>query len=165
PHDGVAQGELAVRGPWITNGYYLNPEATKNAITPDGWFLTGDIGRIDARGYVTLVDRSKDIIKSGGEWISSATLERLVLGHPAVAEAAVIGVPHPKWQERPLLLVVPRKGSEISKQALIEFLAPHVPKWWLPDDVVAVERFPYGATGKIQKSLLRRQFAEYKLSA
>ncbi|MGH8287351.1 MAG: long-chain fatty acid--CoA ligase [Steroidobacteraceae bacterium] len=165
PHDGVAQGELAVRGPWITNGYYLNPEATKNAITPDGWFLTGDIGRIDARGYVTLVDRSKDIIKSGGEWISSATLERLVLGHPAVAEAAVIGVPHPKWQERPLLLVVARKGSEISKQALIEFLAPHVPKWWLPDDVVAVERFPYGATGKIQKSLLRRQFAEYKLSA
>jgi 3-(methylthio)propionyl---CoA ligase len=163
PHDGIAQGEIAVRGPWITSGYYKNPEATKNAMTADGWFMTGDVGRIDPRGYLTLVDRTKDIIKSGGEWISSATLERLALAHPAVAEAAVIGVSHPKWQERPLLLVVPRKDRTVERSELLDFIAPHVPRWWLPDDVVAVERFPYGATGKIQKSVLRKQFADHKL--
>jgi fatty-acyl-CoA synthase len=152
-----------VRGPWITSGYYRNPEATKNAITADGWFMTGDVGRIDPRGYLTLVDRTKDIIKSGGEWISSATLEQLALAHPAVAEAAVIGVSHPKWQERPLLLIVPRKDRTVERAELLDFIAPHVPRWWLPDDVVAVERFPYGATGKIQKSVLRKQFADHKL--
>jgi len=165
PHDGVAQGEIAVRGPWIASGYYRNADATKNAITPDGWFLTGDVGRIDERGTLQLVDRTKDIIKSGGEWISSVALERLALSHPGVAEAAVIGVPHPKWQERPLLLIVKRKDAEVDGQALLQFLAPGVPRWWLPDDVVFVERFPYGATGKIQKSVLRKQFADYQLPA
>ncbi len=163
PHDGVTPGELVVRGPWITDGYYLNPEATRGAFTADGWFRTGDVGRIDARGYITLVDRTKDIIKSGGEWISSATLEAVVLAHPAVAEAAVIGVPHPKWQERPLLLVIARRDAKVGRQELIDFMKDRVPRWWLPDDVVVVERFLHGATGKIQKSVLRQQYATHSL--
>ena len=165
PHDGVAQGELVVRGPWITDGYYLNPEATRGAFTADGWFRTGDVGRIDARGYITLVDRTKDVIKSGGEWISSATLEAVVLAHPAIAEAAVIGVPHPKWQERPLLLVIARRDAKVGRQELIDFMKDRVPRWWLPDDVVVVERFLHGATGKIQKSVLRQQYATHSLPA
>lgn len=158
PHDGVAQGELVIRGPWITSGYYRDEEATCGAFTADGWFRTGDVGRIDAQGYVTVVDRTKDVIKSGGEWISSATIEAVALAHPAIAEAAVIGVPHPKWQERPLLLVIPRPEATVVRDELLEFIGGRVPRWWLPDDVVVVERFPYGATGKIQKSVLRKQY-------
>lgn len=158
PHDGVAQGELVIRGPWITSAYYRDEEATRGAFTADGWFRTGDVGRIDAHGYVTVVDRTKDVIKSGGEWISSATIEAVALAHPAIAEAAVIGVPHPKWQERPLLLVIPRREATVVRDELLEFIGGRVPRWWLPDDVVVVERFPYGATGKIQKSVLRKQY-------
>jgi 3-(methylthio)propionyl---CoA ligase len=165
PHDGVAQGEVVVKGPWVMNGYFGNDEATRNAITREGWFRTGDIGRIDARGYLTLVDRAKDVIKSGGEWISSATLESIALAHPTVAEAAVIGVPHPKWQERPLLLVVPRQDTRVDAKELLAFIGTRVPHWWLPDDVVVVEKFPYGATGKIQKLLLRKEYARYQLPA
>ncbi|MGH8629707.1 MAG: long-chain fatty acid--CoA ligase, partial [Burkholderiales bacterium] len=162
PWDGTSMGELQVRGPWIASSYYNMPEES-HRWTEDGWFRTGDVVTIDPEGYVKITDRTKDLIKSGGEWISSATLEKLALGHPAVAEAAVIGVSHPKWQERPLLLVVPRKDRTIVRAELLDFIAPHVPRWWLPDDVVSVERFPYGATGKIQKSVLRKQFADHKL--
>ena len=163
PKDGTARGELLVRGPAVTGGYYANEAATRAAFDRDGWFRTGDIATIDPDGFILIVDRIKDIIKSGGEWISSIDLENAAMGHPDVAEAAVIGLPHPKWGERPLLIVVPAAGAAIGKDALMAFLATKMTKWSLPDDVVFVESLPHTATGKLQKSALREQYAAYVL--
>jgi 3-(methylthio)propionyl---CoA ligase len=163
PRDGTSSGELVVRGPWIAAGYYNDPEASEASLTADGWFKTGDVAVIDERGFMSIVDRAKDVIKSGGEWISSIDLENAAVGHPSVQEAAVVAVPHPKWQERPLLIVVPRPGCQIDKDDLMRFLADRVARWWLPDDIVTVDALPHSATGKIQKVALRKQFAGYRL--
>ena len=156
PRDDRAQGELMVRGHWIMERYY---KADTTALV-DGWFPTGDIATISADGVMTIRDRTKDVIKSGGEWISSIDLENAAAGHPSVAMAAVIGVPHPKWDERPLLFVVPKPGQTVDTQDILAFLAERVAKWWVPEDVVFLESLPVGGTGKVQKNELRRQFAE-----
>lgn len=161
PRDGKATGLLKVRGPWITSGYF-RAEGPPN-IDEEGWFATGDVASLDPDGYMQITDRAKDIIKSGGEWISSIDLENAAVGHPAVAEAAVIGVAHSKWQERPLMILVPKAGARIDKQEMMAFLSERVAKWWLPDDIVTVESLPHTATGKLLKSKLREQFGEYKL--
>lgn len=163
PKDGIASGELLVRGPAVTGGYYENDAASRAAFDGEGWFRTGDIASIDPDGFILIVDRIKDIIKSGGEWISSIDLENAAMGHPAVAEAAVIALPHPKWGERPLLIVVPAVGADAGKDDIIAFLATKIAKWSLPDDVVFAESLPHTATGKLQKSTLREQFAGYVL--
>jgi 3-(methylthio)propionyl---CoA ligase len=163
PHDGCARGELFVRGPWIVSGYYNDAEASARAHDEEGWFGTGDVANIDADGYLQLVDRHKDVIKSGGEWISSIDIENAAVGHDDVAEAAVIGVPHPKWAERPLLIVVPKDGRKPNKDGILGFLQDKVAKWALPDDVVFVAEIPHTATGKILKTKLREQFCEYRL--
>ncbi|CAG2133044.1 3-methylmercaptopropionyl-CoA ligase [Cupriavidus yeoncheonensis] len=160
PHDGKAFGRLKVRGPWIASGYF---KAEHDALDNDGWFDTGDVANIDPEGYVQLVDRAKDVIKSGGEWISSIDLENATMSHPAVAEAAVIGVPHPKWQERPLLIVVKRPGQEVRPAELLAFLAGKVARWWVPDDVVFVDALPHTATGKLLKLKLREAYRNYVL--
>jgi len=160
PHDGVAFGRLKVRGPWIASGYF---KAQGDALDADGWFDTGDVANIDPDGYLQLVDRAKDVIKSGGEWISSIDLENAAMGHPAVAEAAVIGVSHPKWQERPLLVIVKRPGQDVSADELLAFVAGKVAKWWVPDDVAFVDNLPHTATGKLLKVRLREQFRDYVL--
>ncbi|WP_420473615.1 3-(methylthio)propionyl-CoA ligase [Noviherbaspirillum sp. ST9] len=161
PHDGVAYGHLHVRGPWIAGGYFKD-EGGK-VLDKDGWFPTGDIATIDPDGYVQLVDRAKDVIKSGGEWISSIDLENTAIGHPAVQEAAIIAAAHPKWQERPLLLAVKRPGKEVTRDELLQYLGERVAKWWVPDDVVFVEQLPHTATGKLLKTKLREQFRDYRL--
>jgi len=161
PHDGVAYGHLHVRGPWIA-GSYFKDEGGK-VLDKDGWFPTGDIATIDADGYVQLVDRAKDVIKSGGEWISSIDLENTAIGHPAVQEAAIIAAAHPKWQERPLLLAVKRPGKEVTREELLNYLGERVAKWWVPDDVVFVDQLPHTATGKLLKTKLREQFRDYRL--
>lgn len=163
PHDGKAFGELLVRGPAITSGYYENPEANKDAFDKDGWFRTGDVARIDSAGYMEIVDRTKDVIKSGGEWISSIDLENEAVGHPEIAEAAVIGVAHTKWGERPLLVVVRQPGSNLDKEGVVEYLRDRIASWWMPDDIVFVDELPHSATGKLQKMALREQFQDYKL--
>src|SRR5690606_29027181 len=150
PHDGKAFGHLHVRGPWIASGYYKAEGG--DVLDAEGYLPTGDVATIDQDGYLQLVDRAKDVIKSGGEWISSIELENAALSHPAVAEAAIIGVSHPKWQERPLLLVVKRPGKEATRDELLAFLADKVAKWWLPDDVVFVDELPHTATGKLLKT-------------
>jgi acyl-CoA synthetase (AMP-forming)/AMP-acid ligase II len=160
PHDGVAYGELKVRGPFICSGYLGLEESEAHA---DGWFDTNDVASIDGQGYMQIVDRKKDIIKSGGEWISSIDLEDLAMGHPDVMQAAVIGIAHPKWDERPLLLVVPAPGRSPDRQEILTYLEDKVAKWWLPDDVVFVESFPIGGTGKVLKTELRDQLKDYKL--
>ncbi len=162
PWDGKTAGELEVRGAWIASGYYHNPAGAER-FTEDGWFLTGDIVTIDAHGYVDIQDRAKDLVKSGGEWISSLALENVLMSHPAVAEAAVIAVPHPKWQERPLAVVVLKKGQTASAEELIAYLKPHFAKWWLPDAVEFVEQIPRTAVGKFFKSALRERFRDYAL--
>ncbi|MDH5617046.1 MAG: 3-(methylthio)propionyl-CoA ligase [Gammaproteobacteria bacterium] len=162
PWDGVAYGALQVRGPWICSDYFKLAGAG-GSHKEDGWFDTGDVATIDAQGYMAITDRTKDVIKSGGEWISSIELENAAIGHPAVAEAAVIGVAHPKWTERPLLVVVAAKGQEIDKQALLAFFKGKVADWWIPNDVAVVDELPHTATGKIKKIELRRQFADYAL--
>ncbi|MGE0777601.1 long-chain-fatty-acid--CoA ligase [Mycolicibacterium sp.] len=156
PWDGKAFGEVWVRGPWIASGYYRGEGGDK--LDAEGFFPTGDVATIDADGYLQLVDRAKDVIKSGGEWVSSIDLENAAMSHPAVAEAAVIGVPHPKWQERPLLIAVVRKGQSATREELLDHLAGHVAKWWLPDDVVFVDELPHTATGKVSKLQLREKF-------
>ncbi|HZK88920.1 MAG TPA: long-chain-fatty-acid--CoA ligase [Stellaceae bacterium] len=161
PHDGEAVGELLVRGPWVVSGYFENEEATKAAVEPDGWFHTGDVAAIDPDGYVRLTDRYKDVIKSGGEWISSIDLENAAMADDAVAEAAAIAMPHPKWQERPLLVVVPRAGCQPESERIMALLAKQFPKWMLPDDVVVVDELPHTATGKVMKSKLREMFATH----
>jgi fatty-acyl-CoA synthase len=162
PWDDKATGELQVRGPWVAAGYYRD-EGRSDAFTEDGWLRTGDVGAIDPRGSIRLVDRTKDLVKSGGEWISSVELENHLMSHPAVAEAAVIGVPHPQWQERPLATVVLKPGASATKEELIEFLRPRVAKWWLPDDVVFIDEVPKTSVGKFSKKDLRDRFADYRL--
>ncbi|WP_422362713.1 long-chain-fatty-acid--CoA ligase [Pyruvatibacter mobilis] len=159
--DGVAFGHLMVRGPAIA-GEYLKGEGGQ-ILDEDGWFDTGDVATIDADGYMTITDRAKDVIKSGGEWISSIELENLAVGHPDVAEAAVIGVVHPKWDERPLLICVAAEGKSPSKDEILGFMDGKIAKWWMPDDVVFVDEIPHTATGKIQKLALRKQFEGYEL--
>jgi fatty-acyl-CoA synthase len=161
PWDGKTSGHLHVRGPWIASGYFKAQDSP--VLDGSGWFPTGDIGTIDGDGYLQLVDRAKDVIKSGGEWISSIDLENAANGYPGVAEAAVIGVQHPKWQERPLLIVVKRGAQDVLKDELMAYLAGQVAKWWLPDDIVFVDELPHTATGKIQKTKLREQFCDYQL--
>jgi len=163
PHDGESQGELLVRGNAVISGYYENPEANAKAFDEDGWFRTGDVSVIDPDGYMLIVDRVKDVIKSGGEWISSIDLENEAVAHPDLAEVAVIGVSHSKWQERPLMIAVRNKGAEVTTEDVINFLADRVEKMWLPDDVVFVDELPHGATGKLQKAKLREDFKDYKL--
>jgi len=161
PRDGKAFGDLLVRGPWITSGYFRG-EGGK-VLGEGGWFATGDVATIDPDGFMQITDRSKDVIKSGGEWISSIDLENAAMAHPAVAEAAVIGIAHPKWDERPLLIVHRKADTQVDKKELIEFLSSKVAKWWLPDDVQFVEAIPHTATGKILKTKLREDFKNYKL--
>jgi fatty-acyl-CoA synthase len=161
PHDGHAFGRLLVRGPWIASGYFKGEGG--QVLDAEGFFDTGDVANIDPDGYVQLVDRSKDVIKSGGEWISSVDLENAAMGHPEVAEAAVIGVHHPKWQERPLLILVRKQGAGVTRDTMLEFLTPRVAKWWLPDDVVFVAELPHTATGKLLKTKLREQFRDHVL--
>ena len=161
PWDGKTMGELQVRGAWVAASYYNLPPET-NKWTPDGWFRTGDVVTIDAEGYVKITDRTKDLIKSGGEWISSQDLENALMSHPAVAEAAVIAVPHPKWAERPLAAVVLRQGEQLTAEQLRDFLAPKFAKWWLPDAIVFVDEIPRTSTGKFMKAKLREQFKDWK---
>ncbi len=161
PWDGVAFGSLMVRGYWVIREYY-KPEKPGAAHDADGWFATGDVVTIDAEGFIRITDRTKDVIKSGGEWISSIELENAAVSHPGVAEAAVIGVTHPKWQERPLLLVVKAAGQDASKEELLKWFDGRVAKWWIPDDVVFIDEMPYTATGKISKLTLREQLGDYR---
>jgi fatty-acyl-CoA synthase len=162
PHDGKSAGELLVRGPWIVGSYYEDCEATAASVEPDGWFHTGDVATIDADGYLQLTDRRKDIIKSGGEWISSIDLENAAMAHSDVGEAAAIAVPNPKWGERPLLIVTPRAGlppgSGPERDALLAFMAKRFPRWMLPDDVLVVDELPHTATGKVMKTRLRELY-------
>jgi fatty-acyl-CoA synthase len=159
PHDGKAFGDLLVRGPWTTSGYFKS-EGGEALI--DGWFPTGDVATIDPDGYMQITDRSKDVIKSGGEWISSIDLENIAVAHPAVAEAAVIGAPHPKWDERPLLVVVRKPGQDVGRDELIAFYDGKVAKWWIPDDVIFVDDLPHTATGKLSKLQLRERLRDYR---
>jgi fatty-acyl-CoA synthase len=159
PRDGKAFGDLLVRGPWITSGYFKSEGG--NALR-DGWFPTGDVATIDPDGYMQITDRSKDVIKSGGEWISSIDLENIAVAHPAVTEAAVIGAAHPKWDERPLLVVVKKTGQEVSREELIAFYEGKVAKWWIPDDVIFVDDLPHTATGKLSKLQLRERLRDYR---
>ncbi|MGH9863182.1 MAG: long-chain fatty acid--CoA ligase [Candidatus Acidiferrales bacterium] len=161
PWDGRTLGELQVRGPWIAARYHNFPEA-QDRWTPDGWFLTGDVVTIDGDGYIKVADRSKDLIKSGGEWISSVDVENALMSHPDVREAAVIGVPHPKWQERPVAVVVPRAGATLNAAVLGEFLAAKFAKWQIPDAFVCAESIPKTSVGKFLKSKLREQFVNWK---
>jgi fatty-acyl-CoA synthase len=162
PWDGVSMGELEVKGPWVARAYY-NDLTQAAKFTEDGWFKTGDIVTIDAGGCIEIQDRSKDLIKSGGEWISSVALENALMGHPAVAEAAVVAVPHARWQERPLAAVVLKEGRTATPEELRAFLATQFARWWLPDAIVFVPSIPRTSAGKFLKSALREQFKDYKL--
>ena len=162
PWDGAAYGALQVRGPWICSDYY-KLEGSAGSHTEDGWFETGDVATIDPDGFMAITDRTKDVIKSGGEWISSIELENTAMGHPAVAEAAVIGVAHPKWTERPLLVVVPAEGKDIDREEMLAWFDGKVASWWVPDDVAFVDELPHTATGKVKKIELRESFADYRL--
>lgn len=165
PNDGESLGELEVRGPWITGSYY---SPSGGEVDPDkfhdGWLRTGDIGKISPNGYLTLVDRSKDVIKSGGEWISSVDLENAVMGHPAVAEAAVIGIPDAKWDERPLVAIVLVEGTEAKPEELRDFLAPKFAKWQLPEHWTFIAEVPKTSVGKFDKKRLRAQHADGTLT-
>jgi 3-(methylthio)propionyl---CoA ligase len=164
PHDGKAAGELLVKGPWIISRYFKGEGGDPLRYADgQGWFPTGDVATIDADGYMQITDRSKDVIKSGGEWIGSIDLENVAMAHPAVAMAACIGAKHPKWDERPLLVVMVKPGAKLTREELIKFYEGKIAKWWTPDDVVFVDAIPLGATGKMQKNKLREQFATYKL--
>ena len=161
PWDDQTSGELEVRGPWVAASYLDAPE-TSDRWSKDGWFRTGDVATIDADGYIRIVDRSKDMIKSGGEWISSVDLENALMCHPSVAEAAVIGVPHPKWQERPLAVVVAKDGDFVEAEELRAFLAEKFAKWQLPDAFVFASEIPRTSVGKFLKLKLREQYADWK---
>ena len=158
PHDGVAFGNLLVRGPWITGSYYLNDDQSS---FKDGWFDTGDVATIDPNNYLSLVDRAKDVIKSGGEWISSIDLENVAIGHPDLLECCVIGVPHEKWDERPILLAIKKEGSSVDAAAVQDFLSDKIAKWWMPDDVIFVSELPHTATGKLLKINLRKEYQNH----
>ena len=161
PWDGKTFGRLKVRGPAVARAYYGG--AGTEQFDADGWFDTGDVAHIDPNGYMQITDRAKDVIKSGGEWISTIELENLAVSHPDIAEAAAIGVRHPKWDERPLLVVVKKPGKDLSKDEILGFMQGKIAKWWMPDDVAFVAEIPHTATGKIQKSTLRAQFRDYRL--
>jgi fatty-acyl-CoA synthase len=154
--DGKTVGQLKVRGNWVISGYFKGEGGT--VMDDDGWFGTGDVATINSDGYVQLTDRLKDVIKSGGEWISSIDIENLAVSHPDVFEAAVIAIPHPKWQERPLLLVQAKPGKHPTKDSILEFLSTRIAKWWMPDDVIFVESLPHTATGKLLKTELRAKY-------
>jgi fatty-acyl-CoA synthase len=160
PHDGSAVGELEVRGPWVTGAYYKDPDPAK---FHDGWLRTGDVGTLDERGYITLTDRAKDVIKSGGEWISSVDLENALMGHPDVVEAAVVGIPDEKWQERPLASVVLREGATVTPVELRDYLAGTFAKWQLPDAWSFIEAVPRTSVGKFDKKVIRRWYGEGEL--
>jgi len=162
PWDGASSGELQVRGPWVASSYYDDARSPES-FTEDGWLKTGDVATIDPHGYIQLRDRTKDVIKSGGEWISSVELENEIMAHPAVAEAAVIGLPHPKWSERPLACVVLREGHTATKDEIVAFLDGRVAKWWVPDDVAFVDEIPKTSVGKFSKKDLRAHFQDYVL--
>lgn len=160
-HDGRAFGRLQARGHWVTSGYY-KPDAD-DSVDDEGWFDTGDVATIDEDGYMMITDRTKDVIKSGGEWISSIEIENLAVGHPDIIEAAVIAIPHPKWDERPLVIAVKKNGSTIDRTALLQYLAGSLARWQLPDDVIFVDELPHGATGKLNKLKLRELYGEHQL--
>jgi len=160
PWDGTTCGNLYVRGPWVARSYF---KADDSDVLQDGWFPTGDVATINPEGYMQITDRSKDVIKSGGEWIGSIELENVAMAHPAVRQAACIGVFHPKWDERPLLVIVKKPDAELSKEELINSYKGKVAKWWTPDDVVFMDALPVGATGKILKNEIRNQLKDYKL--
>jgi 3-(methylthio)propionyl---CoA ligase len=161
PWDGKSIGDLHVRGPWVIQSYFKGEGGDP---LEEGWFPTGDVVHIDAEGYIQITDRSKDVIKSGGEWISSIDLENIAIAHPAIAEAAVIGVKHPKWDERPIVVAVKKPGQEISRDELLKFYEGKIAKWWMPDDVVFVSELPHTATGKLSKLTLRQQLKDYRLA-
>jgi fatty-acyl-CoA synthase len=161
PWDDRATGELETRGPWIARQYYRTDEPGEQ-FSPDGWLRTGDVAAISELGYLRLVDRTKDLIKSGGEWISSVELENQIMAHPAVAEAAVIAIPHPRWMERPLACVVLKPGRQVDKAELRDFLAGRVDKWGLPDDIVFLDELPKTSVGKFSKRTLREQFSDLR---
>jgi fatty-acyl-CoA synthase len=160
--DGKAFGDLQVRGPWIIRGYFKGEGGDP---LRQGWFPTGDVVTIDPDGYIQITDRSKDVIKSGGEWISSIDLENIAVAHPAIQEAAVIGIKHPKWDERPIVVAVKKAGQEVSREELLKFYEGKIAKWWMPEDVVFVSELPHTATGKLSKLTLRQQMKDYKLPA
>jgi len=160
PRDGKAFGRLKVRGPAVASGYFRGDG--DEAFDAEGWFDTGDVATLDPDGYMTITDRAKDVIKSGGEWISSIEIENIAVGHPAVAEAAVIGIPHPKWDERPLLIAVLKPGKMASREDLLHYLEGRIAKWWMPDDVIFVGEIPHTATGKIQKTTLRERYGQHR---
>jgi fatty-acyl-CoA synthase len=160
PHDGKAYGDLLVKGPWVVREYYKQEGGSPLV---DGWFPTGDVATVDPEGFMQITDRSKDVIKSGGEWISSIDVENIAMAHPEVAMAACIGMAHPKWDERPIVVVVKRAGTTLERDTLLQFYEGKIAKWQIPDDVVFVEAIPLGATGKMLKTRLREQLADYKL--
>ena len=155
PRDGRTPGALSVRGHWVASGYFRQPETS---VGPTGWFPTGDVGVFDAHGYVLLTDRTKDLIKSGGEWISSIELENLAMGHPDIQQAAAIAARHPQWSERPVVIVTPRAGHTVDPDAVRDWYRARVPSWWVPDRIVVVDELPHGATGKVQKTVLRERY-------
>jgi fatty-acyl-CoA synthase len=161
PRDGQTIGEVQLRGPWVAASYYDLPDE-KDKWTKDGWFRTGDVGTLDAEGYLKIADRTKDLIKSGGEWISSVDLENALVAHPDVREAAVIAVPHPRWQERPLAVVVARAGTQPTPEQLREFLAEKFAKWQLPDAFVFLDELPHTSTGKLMKMELRQRYQNWR---
>lgn len=163
PHDGVASGELFTRGNTIVSGYFNDEEASKGVFDDEGWFTTGDVASIDPDGFLRITDRAKDLIKSGGEWISSIDVENMAMAHTDILNCAVIGLPHPKWDERPVLVVVPQPDVEPDKQSILDLCAKSLAKWQVPDDVIIVEELPLTATGKVSKRTLRAKFADYKL--
>jgi fatty-acyl-CoA synthase len=166
PWDGKSVGEIQVRGPWVTSGYYNNPSGAAQ-FTEDGWFRTGDVAAIDPEGYIQITDRTKDLIKSGGEWISSVDMETTIMGHPKVLEAAVIAVPHPQWQERPVACVVPKPEfkDQLTEREILDYLRPLVAKWWLPDEVLFIDAVPKTSVGKFDKKVLRERFKGWKPKA
>jgi fatty-acyl-CoA synthase len=163
PWDGKTSGNLVVRGPWVIDSYFRNEQSPLIEVDGRRWFPTGDVAVIDHDGNMQITDRSKDVIKSGGEWISSIDLENVAMGHPAVHEAAVIACKHPKWDERPLLVVVRKPGAELTKEQILAWFEGRIAKWQVPDDVVFVDEIPHTATGKMQKLKLREQFREHRL--
>lgn len=163
PWDGVAMGEVQVRGPWVTGGYYKR-EPTAAEFTPDGWFRTGDVALVNEDGYMRITDRTKDLVKSGGEWISTVALENALMGHPMLLEAAVIAIPDDKWGERPLAVIVPlEEAGTVTAKELRAYLEPSFPRYWLPDRFVVVDEIPKTSVGKFDKKALRRRYAEGRL--
>ena len=163
PWDGQCTGDLLVKGPWILSSYFKGEQEVVASPLVDGWFPTGDVAAIDPDGFLQITDRSKDVIKSGGEWISSIDIENIAMSHPAIQMAACVGMRHPKWDERPIVAVVKKPGAAVTKEELLRFYEGKIAKWQIPDDVVFVESIPLGATGKMLKTRLREQLKDYKL--